>query len=215
MADLSTLDATKPLPGDLVSEGDDRIRETRVAVLTSFAVEHALGGVHKLRVGNAASRPAAGNVGRIYLNTENEWIEYDTGVVFNHLHALNAQIDSDDSATLTSTVVGVQTTLASLNIVTRSNSHILAIATATAVWTLGTPSAAMRATLDGVAMTPEAGTSSLLNGTTNVRHQFNLFSLETTPLAAGTHVLNLEGTLFTGVGSSVSWDDIRLVGIVF
>ena len=78
MADLSTLDETKPASSDLVSEGDDRIRETRVAIKTSFAIEHALGGVHKFNVGNTASRPAAGNVGRIYVNTQTNKIDYDT-----------------------------------------------------------------------------------------------------------------------------------------
>src|SRR5262249_27504396 len=79
---LDTLDPNRPLDGDAISLGDDAIRETRQAMIDSFKVEHALGGVHKIPLGNTAARPSAGVAGRLYLNTDSGLIEVDNGSVW-------------------------------------------------------------------------------------------------------------------------------------
>jgi hypothetical protein len=65
----------------LLSEGDDRIRETRLAVKTTFAVEHDLSGSHRIASGATAARPAATD-GRLYINTQTGKIEYAAGGVW-------------------------------------------------------------------------------------------------------------------------------------
>lgn len=79
MADLSTLDPTQPPDTQAVSQGAARIRETRGATITSFGIEHALTGEHKIPVGSTAARPAAGHAGRLYINTDLGLLQYDSG----------------------------------------------------------------------------------------------------------------------------------------
>lgn len=79
MADLSTLNITLPTNTDPVGQGDDRIRETRDAIVTSFGLEHHLTGEHKFDFGNTASRPAAGKSGNIYIDTQANLVYYDNG----------------------------------------------------------------------------------------------------------------------------------------
>lgn len=82
MADLSTLDSSQPDNTDLASAGASEIRGTRVAILTSFGIEHHLTGEHKFLVGNTASRPTAGKAGRIYFNTELNTMQRDDGAAW-------------------------------------------------------------------------------------------------------------------------------------
>src|SRR5437773_4202507 len=79
MADLSTLDPTAPLDTDPASQGALQIRTERADILGWAAVEHALTGPHKFLVGGTGSIPAAGNMGRIYINTDINALMYDTG----------------------------------------------------------------------------------------------------------------------------------------
>src|SRR5438034_924130 len=79
MADLSTLDPTAPLDTDPASQGALQIRTERADILGWAAVEHALTGPHKIPNGNTASRPAAGNAGRLFINTDLNALQYDTG----------------------------------------------------------------------------------------------------------------------------------------
>jgi hypothetical protein len=79
LADLSTLDATQPPDTQLVALGAQRIRETRDATKTSFALEHALTGEHRIPIGGTGGEPAAGHAGRLYINTSADTLEYDTG----------------------------------------------------------------------------------------------------------------------------------------
>lgn len=98
MADLSTLDSASPAATDPVSEGDDKIRETRLATKTSFggtdagtgtqASEHYLLGAHKFPSGAAGARPTAGNANRLFLNTTDRRIERDTGSLWELLAAV-------------------------------------------------------------------------------------------------------------------------------
>ena len=102
MADLSTLDVASPGATDPVGEGDDRIRETRSALATSFGgvdggagtavSEHYLKGFHKFPRGAVGARPAAGNAGRIYLNTTDKRIELDTGSAWGLCNAVGVGI---------------------------------------------------------------------------------------------------------------------------
>lgn len=77
--DLSTLDATQPPDTQVVSQGAQRIRETRDATKTSFSLEHSLTGEHMIPSGNTGARPAAGHSGRLYINTQLRRLERDTG----------------------------------------------------------------------------------------------------------------------------------------
>jgi len=96
MADLSTLDATKPADSDPVSAGASRMREERSALLTSFGLEHGLAGVHKFLQSNFAGLPAAGNAGRIALDTTagKEQLYLDDGSAWGTLHPIWVQSKS-------------------------------------------------------------------------------------------------------------------------
>lgn len=77
---LADLDITKPDGAtEPVSVLDNYERETKEAIVTSFAVEHALEGPHTFLVGNTAARPVAGNSGRIYFNTQTNTLQQDNG----------------------------------------------------------------------------------------------------------------------------------------
>lgn len=80
MTTLVDLDENHP-DGDTetVDVLDDYERETKLAVKTTVAVEHALTGEHKFLSGTTLERPAAGHAGRLYINTQNQTIERDTG----------------------------------------------------------------------------------------------------------------------------------------
>lgn len=125
MADLSTLDDTQPLSTDLVSQGDDKIRETRTAVKTSFAVEHALTGEHAFPSGNAASRPSAGNTGSIYINTENEWVELDDGSSLVQLGAVGLFYDNQASSTAVASYPSYTNIVTPFSVTHRTNSRVL------------------------------------------------------------------------------------------
>ena len=78
-------DKNKPAGSDLVPDVDDEIRTNNDALETALNLEHDFStgggqtGKHKFPVGTTANRPAASIAGRIYLNTETNSIERDTG----------------------------------------------------------------------------------------------------------------------------------------
>jgi hypothetical protein len=76
MGTLSALDETKPLNVDPLAQGDDAIRETRLAIKTTFAVEHNLDGTHYIPSG--ATRPG-GTAGSLFINTGTQRIECYAG----------------------------------------------------------------------------------------------------------------------------------------
>lgn len=77
---LADLDITKPDGStEPVSVLDNYERETKEAVITSYAVEHDLDGPHTFLFGNTAARPAAGYDGRIYFNTQTNTLQRDNG----------------------------------------------------------------------------------------------------------------------------------------
>jgi hypothetical protein len=88
MADLTTLDPLAPPGGEDISLGDDRIRETRAAILGSFGIEHNLSGVHKIPNGAPGALPASGNAGRVFIDTTNGYPLLDTGSAWNLLKAV-------------------------------------------------------------------------------------------------------------------------------
>lgn len=101
MADLSTLDPTQPPGTQAVSQGDDRIRETREAIIESFAgagfpgtggtqAEHFLNGAHRFEVRDPSGRPAAGNAGRLFFDSTNRRAEFDTGAAWGILHTVQS-----------------------------------------------------------------------------------------------------------------------------
>lgn len=79
MADLSTLDPLAPPGSEDRSLGDDRIRETRAAILGSFGIEHALTGEHKFLMGALSGIPTAGHAGRLFVDTTNNQVLIDDG----------------------------------------------------------------------------------------------------------------------------------------
>ena len=82
MSTLADIDETLPAGTEEASNGDNRIRAGRVAIKTTFGSEHQLTGEHKFPYGDTASRPAAGNAGRIYLNNETGYIDKDNGTAW-------------------------------------------------------------------------------------------------------------------------------------
>ena len=77
--DLTDLDPTLPLATDLVSEGDDRMREERLKIRNWADVEHHRDGPHKIPFGAPGVRPAAGHAGRLFVNTTDSELELDNG----------------------------------------------------------------------------------------------------------------------------------------
>lgn len=85
MAFLDTYNETLPTGGQSVGGGDDIFRALATAIKNTFGVEHALTGEHKFAVGTTAARPAAGTAGRLYVNTETNRLEYDSGATWSVL----------------------------------------------------------------------------------------------------------------------------------
>lgn len=93
MVTLADLDITKPDgQTEPISILDNYQREAKEAVKTSFAVEHSLTGPHKFLFGNTASRPAAGNSGRIYFNTQTNSLQRDNGVSWEDIIFFGSRI---------------------------------------------------------------------------------------------------------------------------
>lgn len=91
MADLTTVDPSQPLDSELASLGASRIREGRAGTAGFAGLEHFLNGAHKFLSGSTAGRPAAGNGGRVYVNTQNGSVESDTGAQWQNLRTNNPQ----------------------------------------------------------------------------------------------------------------------------
>lgn len=94
MADLSSIDPTTPIATALVSEGDDQIRALKDQLKTSFEIEHNLAGPHQFFVGGDSTRGAAAYAGRLYINTEHNRLERDTGSVWGQANAVTLGVDS-------------------------------------------------------------------------------------------------------------------------
>ena len=123
MADLTTLDRTQPPDTQDRSQGAQRIRETRDAILSSFAVEHALDGAHKFIYGAPGSKPAAGHPGRIFIDTTNGYVELDNGAAWVTLHAVAGFIGGP-GATVTLTT-SYQNLLPTVSITTSLGQSVL------------------------------------------------------------------------------------------
>src|SRR5438046_3273454 len=117
MVDLSTLDPLAPADTDPASQGALQIRTERADILGWAAVEHALTGPHKFLVGAAAMLPAAGNAGRIYINTDINAIQYDTGSAWVTIGGTpnRTYVNAVGSTTLTGTYADLLT--GSINVV--------------------------------------------------------------------------------------------------
>jgi len=63
------------------------------------ASEHYGKGFHKFPNGTTAARPAAGNAGRIYLNTDEQRIERDTGAAWALLNAVPLEFAHTSTST--------------------------------------------------------------------------------------------------------------------
>lgn len=79
-------DVTKPLVGDLLTNGDDQIRDDKAAMLERLTVEHdfptasgAGSGRHKFPFGTTAARPTDVVAGTVYYNTQIPAVEIWNG----------------------------------------------------------------------------------------------------------------------------------------
>src|SRR6266550_3621910 len=116
MADLTTLDATQPSDSESAGAGASRMREERAAILGSFNLEHALAGAHAFLRGDQAARPAAGNAGRLYLNTTDKRIERDDGAAWNIANAVQTYSSYVDHDTTTVTLTATYQTIMSVSV---------------------------------------------------------------------------------------------------
>jgi hypothetical protein len=113
MADLTTLDPTKPADGDLASAGASRMREERADLIGWSAIEHALTGAHTFKTGDGTfpalpAVPAPGNIGRIFLDTLNGRVLRDDGAVWRYLSNITKALQfSAGPVSLTSTPTGL------------------------------------------------------------------------------------------------------------
>ncbi|SRR6266849_1083595 len=201
MADLSTLDATSPADVDLVSQGAARIRETRDQTKNSFGLgsgaggtfaEHYLSGPHKFGLGSTAGRPAAGNAGRLYLNTDGgTHLDFDNGVAWAALaggifgsNAKGTTAITSSSALTTSFV----TYLGPSGITLATNQWLFAIATP--FLQVGASSTVqVQFLLDGVTVVGNAGLPFNISTT----GPWTLWAV-VTGLAAGAHTIALQAT---------------------
>lgn len=204
MADLSTLDPTQPPDTQAVSQGAARIRETRDSTINSFGIEHALTGPHKFLSGTQAARPAAGNSGRLYINTDHTELELDSGAAWAALHALNPQVSTLGTLLLTGTFTNVGTGIV-LNC--SANSNIIAFAMLNIASAAGNVSvtAEMRILLDGT--TTLTGSDVAIN--TPVLVDATAFTVPITICgtgsvsAEGTHLLAVQAKANAGTGTAL------------
>src|SRR6266576_5671655 len=121
MPDLTTLDPTAPLDTDPAAQGASQIRTERADLIGWAGVEHALTGVHKFLMGSVGSRPAPGNAGRLFINTDTGQIEYDDGTAWITPHANQVASATGGAVVLT----GALTTLITLTIVLASPANLM------------------------------------------------------------------------------------------
>ncbi len=127
MADLTTLDATQPSDSESAGAGASRMREERAAILGSFNLEHALAGAHAFLRGDQAARPAAGNAGRLYLNTTDKRIERDDGAAWNIANAVQTYSSYVDHDTTTVTLTATYQTIMSVSVDFPAGGFLLAL----------------------------------------------------------------------------------------
>jgi len=154
MADLSTLDPSQPPNTQAVSQGALRIRETRDSVLTSFDVEHDLKGPHTFPRGGTAVRGAPEFPGRIFLNTELDFVNYDDGATWSVLHT--SQLRGAYSASALALNASYQQ-VAGVTIATSFGPHLFIIGQAQIALSGAAASAGLilgRLLVDGVVISP-------------------------------------------------------------
>lgn len=196
MADLSTLDITAPPDTQAISAGALRIRETRVATVTSFDVEHDLAGRHTFPRGTTAARPAVGKAGSIYFNTDSNLLELDDGSVWRMVHTTIPSTIASNQITLTLASQSVQT----LVVAAPQDSRLLMVAQGVlANPTLGGLNAAQWGLyLDGVLQDPPG----FIFGTENSSESRSYYiSAITNNLAQAFHTVQVKGLLSAGVST--------------
>lgn len=191
MADLSTLDVTQPPDSQAVSQGAARIRETRDATVTSFGIEHALAGMHKIPLGTTAARPAAGNAGRLYINTDLGLLQYDSGSAWLNLSATNSVVVSDATFAAPITIAnGAFTPLVSLTANPNASGGGFSFLLADIAINAGTTTIGYRLTTNAVPSTTRI-VSSLVAGTATTLSC--IFRVLTTPGSSPVFTVEAEG----------------------
>lgn len=80
---LDSYDQSTPMGSTSLNQGDNKIRELAQKTCNSVEQEHTLAGKHKIPNGSLGNRPAAGNVGRLYIVNDpvsgNVYLQFDNG----------------------------------------------------------------------------------------------------------------------------------------
>lgn len=212
--DLSNILDTDPPNAETVSTGASRIRDTRTAILTSFAVgaphdgtvqsgEHYEKGPHRFPNGDGSfpfSLLTAGNLGRIFIDTVNDHFLLDNGTNWVALRAARLNY----AFTVGSIVIGasgsfvVIQSFASVNI--PSGGRIFLVGSFDHVPPASIESFSYRIRVDATTVM-DAGTHIL---TTNVASQnlsTTLFACSTS-LTSGNHSFQLEAAN----GDATTWN---------
>lgn len=119
--DLSDLDHLSPASTDLVSSGDDKIRETRQKLknwatqdLGNASGEHYNDGPHRFIAGNGtpptfSGLPASGHVGRIAIDSTNKHILRDDGTTWRLVPAVSLYMNVSAGPTAPAVGAGYNT----------------------------------------------------------------------------------------------------------
>src|SRR5436190_4813631 len=195
MADLTTLDPTAPLDTDPAAQGAAQIRTERADLLGWAAVEHALTGLHMFPRGGTGSRPAAGNAGRIYINTDLNAIQYDNGSAWVTIGGIpSVQRGYSQNLFGTGLITSYQDLVPQISLSTNSGQALLAIAFCVVI--IGGPAsvADFRVLLDGNGMNP--GAPELAHFNASARVPLTIPAFDPIP-SAGTHIIKFQGKIST------------------
>lgn len=191
--DLSTLDPSNPQNIELARLGAGRIRDVADATITSFGVEHSLAGPHKFLVDATASRPAAGNPGRLFINTERGCIERDTGAIW---HVCRTTPPGRNTAANAVLLTGSYQSLINVNANVPFGSFIHVEVTVTFIVAAGTAGAELKLQIGGVdyGFVWNPGWTTF-NGQSYIFHMSDLI---TTGVVEGAQLIDLQARATTG-----------------
>lgn len=204
MADLSTLDSAVPASTDAVADGDDTIRATREAVKTSFGgtdsgtgaqlSEHYLLGFHKFPMGATATRPTAGNAGRVFIDTDYYRVERDTG---SEWAMLNASQVYQETGSLVTNITTSWKTLVTKAINVPKGGRVVAYGMALLIPT-STVTISMKLVLDSTTMQPAIGVGAAAVGAAeSIATSGGTIHLlgHNAPASAGSYTITLQAKL--------------------
>jgi hypothetical protein len=204
--DLSDLSELEPGGTDPISDGDDEIRKSRLHTKNWAGIEHQLTGEHKFPRGTDAGRPSAGHANRIYINSEFERMERDTGSTWEKLR--NATIVHGETLIGVALPTASPTAVFSVTYTAGGKEGLLILARLTI-----TPAAA-EGILSFLTVDGAASKGSTVFGSTGAFTQYytqwGLFLPGT--LAAGTRTIEIK-LQATTVGGTVESSNLAVIGL--